>query len=390
MINILYLHTGAELYGADIVLLTLLQNIDREKYNPIVVLPSDGPLVRELKKINIEVCVVDYPILRRQFFSPKGIVKYFFEYFIKSREVLRVLNNKRIDIIHVNTIAVLEGIYISRKLKKPLLWHVHEILDKPKIIFKITSALLGMFATKVITVSKAVKEHLLSSGFIKENKIKVIYNGIDNKIFNWENKTEGLKTELNIPGDSFVLGMIGRVNAIKGQEDFIKIAESLIKKYENVFAVVVGDAFPGQEWRVEELIKRIENSECKNNIRYLGYRTDAPNLHCLFDVYLLPSIRPDSLPTVVLEAMASKRVVAGYKNGGIVEMVVDRETGYIEEIGDVDSVSRDIEEVYFNRKLYENMAQKGYERQKEKFSISCFIGNVEKVYESVYSENGDI
>ena len=58
---------------------------------------------------------------------------------------------------------------------------------------------------------------------------------------------------------------------------------------------------------------------------------------------------------VVLEAMASKRVVVGYRNGGIVEMVVDRKTGYIEEIGDVDSVSHDIEEVYLDRKLYENI-----------------------------------
>ena len=48
MKTILYLHTGAELYGADIILLTLIKGLDKSKYKPIVVLPSDGPLIKKL------------------------------------------------------------------------------------------------------------------------------------------------------------------------------------------------------------------------------------------------------------------------------------------------------------------------------------------------------
>ena len=49
MKRILYLHTGAELYGADIVLLTLLEGLDKTRYEPIVVLPLEGPLVAKIK-----------------------------------------------------------------------------------------------------------------------------------------------------------------------------------------------------------------------------------------------------------------------------------------------------------------------------------------------------
>lgn len=383
MKKILYLHTGAELYGADIVLLTLLKGLDKDKYKPIVVLPSKGPLVTELKANNIEVHIIEYPILRRQYFTPKGLINYATTYFGSCKTIIKLVNNRGVDIVHVNTIAVLEGIYVAKKLKLPLIWHVHEILEKPRIVYKFTSALIGLFATKIVAVSDAVKQHLLKSGFIKESKIDVIYNGVDNEKFNPEIDSSNLRRELNIPEKAFVIGMIGRVNAIKGQDEFVKIVSILAKKYENVYGVIVGDAFPGQEWRVSKLIENIENSGQKEKIKYLGYRSDANVLHSLFDVYMLPSVSSDSFPTVVLEAMASRKVVTGYKNGGICEMVSDRESGFLEPIGESTKLANDIEKVIINDNLYRSMAQKGYERNKMYFSLDSFYKKFNEFYESL-------
>lgn len=76
MKNILYLHAGAEMYGADKVLLELLKGLDKTQYNPIVVLPNDGVLVEALREEGITTEVIPYPILRRKFFNPKGILEY--------------------------------------------------------------------------------------------------------------------------------------------------------------------------------------------------------------------------------------------------------------------------------------------------------------------------
>lgn len=382
MKKILYLHTGAELYGADIVLLTLLKSLDKSKYKPIVILPLDGLLVSELKKDNIEVHVIEYPILRRQYFTPRGILNYILTYFIGCKKIIKFIKNRKIDVIHVNTIAVLEGIYISRKLKIPLIWHVHEILEKPKIIYKVTSAFMGIFATQIIAVSNAVKKHLLDSGFIKENKVQVIYNGVNTERFNPKIDSSILRRQLNIPNDAFIIGMIGRINAIKGQDEFIKIVSCLAKKYENVYGVIVGDAFPGQEWRIIKLIEMIDKSGYKENFRYLGYRKDTNILHNLFDIYMLPSISADSLPTVVLEAMASKKVVVGYKNGGICEMISDRESGYLEEIKKSDKLVEDIIKLIENKDLYNSMADCGFKRLQTMFSLELFNRKIDSLYEN--------
>ena len=110
MKNILYLHAGAEMYGADKILLELVSGLDKTEFHPIVVLPNDGILRKKMQENGIEVHIIEYPILRRKYFNPKGIAEYGATYFSRSKEIVKLLRGRRIDIIHVNTTAVLEGI----------------------------------------------------------------------------------------------------------------------------------------------------------------------------------------------------------------------------------------------------------------------------------------
>ena len=379
MKKILYLHPCAYVYGSDLVLLELIKGLDKNKYKPIVVLPTNGPLVNRLKEIGVDVHIIEYPVLCRKICTPKGILNYICTYKKYCKEIIKLIENENIDIVHANTIAVLEGIYIAKKLKKPLVWHIHETLKKPRIVYKVTSYLVGKYSTKIICVSNSVKDNLLKSKCVSKDKIEVIYNGVDQDRFNPSINSNDLRKELNIPSNSFILGMIGRVNAIKGQSEFVKIVENLNKKYD-VYGIIVGDAINDQKWREEELRKEIELSACKDKLLYLGYRSDNNILHSLFDVYVLPSVAPDSLPTVVLEAMATKKVAVGYKCGGISEMVVDKKTGYLEDIGNNIQLSSDIENLINNKELYNSMSNLGYDRLTKYFSLSSFNKNIDNLY----------
>ena len=80
MKTILYLHAGAEMYGADKILLELVTGLDKTKFRPVVILPTDGILREKLEKAEIKVHVISYPILRRKYFNPKGIINYISNY----------------------------------------------------------------------------------------------------------------------------------------------------------------------------------------------------------------------------------------------------------------------------------------------------------------------
>ncbi|AGK95882.1 glycosyltransferase family 4 protein [Clostridium pasteurianum] len=386
MKKILYLHAGAELYGADIVLLELLKNLDKTKFIPYVILPCDGPLVEKLRQNNIWVKVIQYPILRRKYFNPIGLLTYIKDYITFSSKITKIAKSKEIDIIHTNTAAVLEGIYIKRKLKRPLIWHIHEIIVRPKLIHKFLSFLIAKNADEVITVSEAVKMHLKSTGYFK-NEIKVIYNGVDNKMFNKDNETDYIRKEFNIPENAIIVGMIGRVNAWKGQNDFLDAMDIVLENNKNVYAMLVGGVFDGEEWRITELKEKIQSMKHKEKVIFDDYRKDSKNIHALYDIFVLPSTNPDPLPTVVLEAMASSTPVLGYRHGGICEMVKEDYNGLLAEPCNFKDLAFKIEKIIGDNNLIEQFGYNSLKRQKDKFSKENYVKNFQLLYSQTNNSN---
>jgi glycosyltransferase involved in cell wall biosynthesis len=383
MINILYLHGGAELYGADVVLLELLKGLDKTLFKPYVILPNDGPLVEELKKNDIEVEVYPYPILRRQYFTPTGLMCYIKGFFKAKKYLEKVCVKNDIHIIHSNTAAVLEGLFLKKAKKIKHVWHIHEMIDSPKIIYKFLSYLISNKSDYVVAVSNSVKSHWEKENQFKSDYFKVIHNGIDNCRFNPHNQTDYLRKELCIESNDLIVGMIGRVNAIKGQGTFIKAMEHVIEKKNNTKAILVGGVFEGQEWRYKELEEEIKKSKFSSNFIIMDFRKDVENLHCLFDVFVLPSIGNDSFPTVVLEAMASGTPVVGFNSGGISEMIEHSSNGFFATFGEEDSLAEKILELLEDSELRDSISSFNVEKQKKCFSVESFINKFENFYRSI-------
>ncbi|WP_057870784.1 glycosyltransferase family 4 protein [Liquorilactobacillus ghanensis] len=385
MKNILYLHAGAEMYGADKILLELVTGLDKTKFNPIVILPNEGILKEKLQKKGINTYVINYPILRRKYFNLKGIINYSVDYFKYSRRIIDFLNKRKlkIDIIHVNTTAVLEGIYLKKKLNTKLLWHVHEIIINPKFVFKTISWLIGKYADKCVVVSKAVKIHLLKSNNIESGKIEIIYNGVDSNKFSSNVENRYLFKELNIPRNSIRVGVIGRINAWKGQDDFLDAAIPLLDIHPTLYLFIIGSAFSGQEWRVSALKKRIKKEQNNSRIIYLPFREDVAAIQNFLNLLVLPSINPDPLPTVVLEAMACGKPVVGYAHGGVTEMVSDNYNGLLAEPRDTVDLRLKISSIISSPQKIAKLGINSKKRQLKYFSVESLIMNFESIYDRI-------
>ena len=382
MKRILYLHAGAEMYGADKVLLELIKGLDSKEFEAHVILPNDGVLVEALRQVGAKVSVLDYPILRRKYFNPKGIADYIRSYNFYAKQIALYAREHSIDMVHNNTAAVLEGIYLKRKLKLPLIWHVHEIIVKPKAISDFINMLMGRYADKIVTVSQAVANHIKQSPFIKDSQVEVIYNGVDNAVY-YPMDASSIREKFDIAQDALVIGMIGRVNAIKGQNDFIEAVEPLLEKNEQAVAFLAGGVFPGEEWRLDELDKRIASSSVVSQIHRIDYYDKTSELYNMFDIFVLPSIKPDSLPTVVLEAMACSKPVVGYNNGGIAEMVVDDKSGHLVKPNSPQELTNAIFLLLDSSEKREQFGREGYQRQKELFSLDSYIKNFSEFYDNL-------
>lgn len=360
----------------------MIAGLDKTQFEPHVILPSDGILVGKLREAGAKVSVIEYPILRRKYFNPKGFIEYIVKYRKYSQLICNYARLHNIEIIHNNTTAVLEGIYVKNKLHIPLIWHVHEIIVKPRFISNFINMLMGRFADKIVTVSRAVANHISQSPHIKDNQVSVIYNGVDNKVYH-QLDAQFIRQKFDIEEDTLVIGMIGRVNAWKGQGDFLEAITPILEQNPKAIAFMAGSAFEGEEWRVQELEENITKLSVASQVRRIDYYANTTELYNMFDIFVLPSTNPDPLPTVVLEAMACGKAVVGYRHGGVCEMVKEGENGLLAEANQPEALSKIIEKLVVSHDLRTTFGRNSVERQKKLFSLDSYIANFSKLYKGL-------
>jgi glycosyltransferase involved in cell wall biosynthesis len=148
----------------------------------------------------------------------------------------------------------------------------------------------------------------------------------------------------------------------------------------NVYAIMVGDAYPGYEYYVAELKQSIVDNELGDKVFYIGYRRDIPAILASIDLLVLPSLLPDPLPTVVLEAMASGKPVLATLQGGASEMILEGETGAFMPLDDHKKAAETLRSVLLNTEKMREMGQKGNQRVNEYFSLEAFESNWLKLF----------
>src|ERR1700724_808109 len=126
---ILFIHHGNDMYGADIGLLHSLKSLDRQKYYPIVILPSDMPtgmLSLELDRLGIEYHIVPLGILRRKYLSVRRIITLAIELLRVVTYVRSTARSRGVALVYVNTLASVSGAVGCKLSGVPVLWHIHE------------------------------------------------------------------------------------------------------------------------------------------------------------------------------------------------------------------------------------------------------------------------
>ncbi|WP_143810181.1 glycosyltransferase, partial [Oenococcus oeni] len=99
-------------------------------------------------------------------------------------------------------------------------------------------------------------------------------------------------------------GHVGRINAWKGQEDFLEASLKLMPDYPRMHILFSGDAYKGEEWREDKLKKEIDESGFRNRIHYLGFQKDIDRVYRTMDTLVSTSNGRETFSLVVAEAMS--------------------------------------------------------------------------------------
>jgi len=366
----LYLHGSPDFYGSGKVLLEILR-IPGNAEQAIVVFPHEGPLCEPIKKMGIAVHIINMGALRKKYFTPQGIIGRVFLWIAAIIKIRQLIKKEKVERLYINSLTIIIGPWLKTNRKMRLIWHLHEIVERPRVLTAFLSFLLRR-ADQRIAVSKAAQSHWQT--LLAPLPVDLLYNGIDLELGHEVPRHD----ESGNP--DLVIGMIGRIQERKGQSYLLRILDALRRdpNYNPSIrfkVVIAGDAYPGYEHLIGQLEQEIIQLGLQDQVRYIGYQEDMGALLFKLDLVVVPSTEPDSFPTVVLEAMKFALPVLATRQGGCLEMIEENVSGFFIPLGDADASAKILLNLLANKERLQEAGKKGRERVAALYSERAFRTN---------------
>ncbi len=234
---------------------------------------------------------------------------------------------------------------------------------------------------RIFAISNYIRQSVLNTCPVPEEKVELLHNGIDLNQFNPKmyDRTV-IRKELGLNAESLVIGMVGRFSPGKGHREFFQAANIISEKFKHQvqFLVVGGPSYGEEEYyhQIVGLSKRIIHNR---NVVFAGFRSDMARVMKAMDVLAFPS-HEESLGNIVLESMAMEVVVVACRSGGVPDIVLDGETGFLVPPGHAEPLAEKLMLYIQDPELRERHGKAGRERIRTKFSFKTYIDTLTKFY----------
>lgn len=390
MKNILFIHQSAEMYGSDKTLLILVSEFPKKGLRPIVVLPGEGPLKKHLE--NLEILVEIAPVFKisRKMFSVGNLFKLPFQTFRAFRKFDEINKKTKIDLVYSNTLAVLIGLLYAWKKNLNHIWHVHEIIESPKIVVRFFRRALCFKAnTQIIYNSEATKVFWNENNKQLDTKSEVVLNGLSFPGFT-QTETERQTIRANQIGarnQEVILALVGRISRWKGQLLLLEAFYRLKQKHKGIRLLFVGSPPPNQEEFLENLKSKIATYNLEESVVILPFQDEIYKIWNVIDVAVVPSTEPEPFGLVAVEAMLASKPVVGANHGGLREIILNNETGFLFTPNAVDDLVQKLEILILEPKKREEMGKKGQRRALSVFSVENYTRQIEKICKQQMQES---
>ncbi len=225
----------------------------------------------------------------------------------------------------------------------------------------------------VTAVSRFLKEKTLTNYNISKD-IEVIYNFID--IDKYKKEDSEIFRKHIAPNGEKVLVHTSNFRQVKRVSDTIRILEKVNKEIPTKL-LLIGDGPDRSD--CERLARELD---LQKDVIFLGKQDGLGKILSAADVFLMPS-QSESFGLSALEAMACSVPVVSSSVGGLPELVIHNETGYIAEIGDIDRMAKYTVELLTNKKRYDSFSKNSRERAVNNFDKNLIVPKYVSYYEKI-------
>ena len=217
------------------------------------------------------------------------------------------------------------------------------------------------FCDRIVCISEAERQSAIEKRICDENKLQVIYNGVDIEAYEREKKGKVNKKRLEIPENAFVVGMVGRISQQKAPDIFIKAAKRIKQEVPNAYFIIVGSGEMEPEIR-----KYARKNDMETSLYITGWVEDPLNYVELFDVACLLS-RWEGFGLVLPEYMLVGKPIVATKVDAIPNIILNHRNGILVEVDDEVAVSRAVIDLQKKPELRKQLIQRGLQDVHSRF-----------------------
>lgn len=309
----------------------------------------------------------------------KHMISYIFYIIggIKKKKVEKVgIDFGNIDLVHTNTNHVDIGCYINKKYGIPHIMHLREmgIEDFDSVIYHPNLySYFNKYVTSFIAISECVKRGWIRKG-IAEEKIDVIYNGIDVSPYKISNK---------VINDEIKIVVSGAVNKNKGQLDIVKALSYIPDKIREKIQVT----FYGNTKfdYLNKIKKYIKNNNLREYVTFEKYTNQLGEELSKNSIGIISS-KMEAFGRVTVEYMLSGLCIIASDTGANPEIIQDGQNGYLYKYGSPEELAQCIIKSYQNKEEVERMRKQAVLEAKEKYTTQINAENIKKLYEKILYE----
>jgi glycosyltransferase involved in cell wall biosynthesis len=348
--------------GAERVAVELACGLDRDRFEPhVVVCRGDGPLRSLLEQYD-----VPFTMLERD--DALDLAPW--------RRAHRHLVDGA-DVLHSHKFGSNAwGSLLARTTGLPLVVHEHNFSEAPSFSRRaIDRGWIARTANRVLCVSESVADIERACG-VPERLLEVVPNGVrlDSA---WPRGAA--RSELGLRGDSFTIGIVGRLRPEKAHEVLLDAVAALALGGRDVRLCIVGDGPRRSELQLHAARLGIDN-----RITWAGERRDAATLAAAFDASVICS-HWEGLPLAALESMAAGVPLVATNVGGLPTLLEDG-AGLLVPPADPDALADALAGLVDDRDAAVALGAAGRERVAERYSFEGMVRRIELLYEDVVAE----
>jgi glycosyltransferase involved in cell wall biosynthesis len=328
---------------------------------PLVILPSPGPLSEALEAGGVPWVALPLPAIRP--WSPVAVLA-------AAARLAGLARARGLDILHSDAprAAIYAGI-AARLSRRRHVWH----LRASRASSALADRLALLLSDRVIAVSRAAARR--SRALCASRKVRVVPTGVAPVEFL---DRAAARAALGLPADRFIAGVVGRVEPDKGGADAIEALGELRAAEPGALLVFLGPEGAAGGWG-QSCRMQAAAAGLGGEVLFVGRRPEAARLLRAFDLLLHPS-RHEALPRVLIEALFAGVPAVAAAVGGVPEVIEPGVGGILVPAGDPRALGRAAAGLARDPALRRRLAEAGQRRAQSQFRLEPMLERVLSVY----------